>query len=92
MDGGAHRVEDEVAGEAPAHEDLAVGEVDELQHALEDIRCLIREIKQGQGVLGTLISNRDAADNLRTLIANLKRYGILWYRDGEKAKSPAPTR
>ena len=64
---------------------------EELQHALEDFRGLIHEIKQGQGVLGTLISNRETAENFSTLIANLKRYGILWYRDGEKAKSPAPT-
>ena len=62
---------------------------EELQHALADIRGLIREIKQGQGILGTLVTNRETAENLRTLVANLKRYGILWYRDGEKAKSPS---
>ena len=65
---------------------------DELQRALADIRSLVRDVKQGQGALGTLISNREAADNLKALVANLRRYGILWYRDGEKAKSPAPSR
>ena len=65
---------------------------DELQRTLADIRSLVREVRQGQGALGTLIANRETADNLKALVANLRRYGILWYRDGEKAKSPAPPR
>jgi len=72
--------------------DSARKAADELQRALADIRGLLRDVKQGQGALGTLISNRETADNLRSLIANLRRYGILWYRDGEKGKSPAPPR
>ena len=72
--------------------DSAGKAAEELQRALADIRSLIREIKQGQGALGSLISNRETAENLRSLVANLRRYGILWYRDGEKAKSPAPQR
>ena len=72
--------------------DSAKKAADELQRALADIRSLIREIRQGQGALGTLIANRETADNLRSLVANLRRYGILWYRDGEKVRSPAPER
>jgi ABC-type transporter Mla subunit MlaD len=72
--------------------DSAKKAADDLQRALADIRGLIREVRQGQGALGTLISNRETADNLRALVANLRRYGILWYRDGEKAKSPGPGR
>lgn len=65
---------------------------EELQRALADIRALLREVRQGQGALGTLIANRETADNIKALVANLRRYGILWYRDGEKAKSPTPER
>jgi hypothetical protein len=32
------------------------------------------------------------ADILLALVANMRRYGILWYRDGEKGKPPAPQR
>lgn len=65
---------------------------DELQRALSDIRGLVREARQGQGALGMLLTNRETAENLRSLVANLRRYGILWYRDGEKGKSPSPER
>ena len=72
--------------------DSAKNAADELQRTLADIRALVREVRQGQGALGTLIANRETAENLKALVANLRRYGILWYRDGEKAKSPAPPR
>ncbi|MFA7344652.1 MAG: MlaD family protein [Terrimicrobiaceae bacterium] len=72
--------------------DSAKKAADELQQALADIRSLVREVRQGQGALGTLIANRETAENLRALVANLRRHGILWYRDGEKAKSPAASR
>lgn len=68
--------------------DSAKKAADELARALSDIRGLVREVRQGQGALGTLISNRETADNLRALVANLRKYGILWYRDGDKAKPP----
>ncbi len=67
--------------------DSAKKAADELQRALSDIRGLVREIRQGKGALGTLISNRETAENLRALVANLRKYGVLWYRDGEKSKS-----
>ncbi|MEI8387805.1 MAG: hypothetical protein WCG76_09405, partial [Verrucomicrobiota bacterium] len=72
--------------------DSAKKAADELQSAIADIRSLVREIRQGQGALGTLIANRETAENLKALVSNLRRYGILWYRDGEKGKQPAPPR
>ena len=72
--------------------DSAKKAADELQQAISDIRSLVREVRQGQGALGTLIANRETAENLKALVANLRRYGILWYRDGEKGKQPAPQR
>jgi ABC-type transporter Mla subunit MlaD len=72
--------------------DSAKKAADDLQSAIADIRSLVREVRQGQGALGTLIANRETAENLKALVANLRRYGILWYRDGEKGKQPAPPR
>lgn len=72
--------------------DSAKKAADELQRALADVRAMLRDIKNGQGALGALVSNRETAENLRSLVANLRRYGILWYRDGEKGSNPAPSR
>ncbi|HEY5811063.1 MAG TPA: MlaD family protein [Terrimicrobiaceae bacterium] len=54
---------------------------DEMKKAIDDIRSLIRQAKQGKGALGTLLSDREMAENLRSLVANLRRSGILWYKD-----------
>lgn len=72
--------------------DSAQKAADELQRAVKDIRLLVQEIRQGKGVLGTLIGSREMAENLRALILNLRRHGVLWYRDTEREKSPAPQR
>jgi ABC-type transporter Mla subunit MlaD len=46
-----------------------------------EIRLLVRDARNGKGALGTLISNRTMAENLQALVANLRRHGILWYKD-----------
>ncbi|HEY5954132.1 MAG TPA: MlaD family protein [Terrimicrobiaceae bacterium] len=54
---------------------------DDLKKAIGDLRSLIQQAKQGKGTLGTLLSDREMAENLRALVANLRRSGILWYKD-----------
>jgi ABC-type transporter Mla subunit MlaD len=60
---------------------------DELQHTLASFRQLAEQARKGSGVLGSLISNREMADNLRVFILNLRKHGILWYKDTQKVKS-----
>jgi len=60
---------------------------DELQKTLLAIHSLVDQAKEGRGVLGLLISNRETADNLRNFIQNLRQHGILWYKDIPKIKS-----
>jgi phospholipid/cholesterol/gamma-HCH transport system substrate-binding protein len=62
---------------------------DELKKAIVDIRSLVQQAKQGKGTLGTLLSDREMADNLRALVANLRRSGILWYKDRPPPSAPA---
>ncbi len=69
--------------------DAAKKAADELQKALADIRVIIRDVRQGRGALGMLLSNRETAENLRALVANLRRHGILWYKDREAEAAPA---
>lgn len=65
--------------------DSAKKAADELQQTLSAIQKLVDQAKSGSGVLGTLISNREMASNLRSLVLNLRKHGILWYKD-----APAP--
>jgi len=62
---------------------------DELQKTLGDIRSLVQQTKQGKGALGVLLSDRQTAENLRALVANLRTKGILFYKD---TQAPAPSR
>ncbi len=61
--------------------DSAKKAADELQETLSAIHKLVDQAKSGSGVLGTLISNREMANNLRSLVLNLRKHGILWYKD-----------
>ena len=61
--------------------DSAKKAADELQQTLSAMHKLVDQAKSGSGVLGTLISNRDMANNLRALVLNLRKHGILWYKD-----------
>jgi phospholipid/cholesterol/gamma-HCH transport system substrate-binding protein len=62
---------------------------DELKKAIGDIRSLIQQARQGRGALGTLISDREMAENLKALVANLRRNGILWYKDRSQPATPS---
>jgi len=59
----------------------AKGAADELKKTLVDARGLLQQARQGKGALGVLLNDKEVADNLRALVANLKRNGILWYKD-----------
>lgn len=69
--------------------DSAKKAADELQKTLAALKGLVEQARSGKGVLGTLISNREMADNLRALIANLRKHGVLWYKDSKTAPPPA---
>jgi len=59
--------------------------------AADALRELTDQAKSGKGMLGTLVSNREMAENLRAFILNLRKHGILWYKDTQKpAKGDAP--
>ena len=51
-------------------------------------KSLLKKASEGDGALGTLISDRQTAENLRLFLANLKRSGPIFYRD---RPVPAPT-
>ncbi|MGZ4965855.1 MAG: MlaD family protein [Chthoniobacterales bacterium] len=74
---------------------------DDLQVVIADARKTVqsagevfREAKNGNGLLGTLLSNQELAQDLKALISNLRAHGILFYRDSARKteERAAPTR
>ena len=57
---------------------LAIGD---FRKVADSANTLVRKATTGEGTLGTLISDKQAAENLKTLIANLRRSGVLFYKD-----------
>jgi virulence factor Mce-like protein len=58
--------------------------IDSAKKATDEFRALAQQAQTGRGALGMLISNREMADNLRAFILNLRKHGILWYKDTQK--------
>lgn len=58
---------------------------------------LLRKASTGDGLIGTLLSDRKVADDIRSLAANLRTRGVLFYRDTapklrEQPQPPQPQR
>jgi hypothetical protein len=49
--------------------------------AAESVQKLTKSATEGKGALGVLVNDKETADNLRSLISNLRRSGVLFYKD-----------
>jgi phospholipid/cholesterol/gamma-HCH transport system substrate-binding protein len=52
------------------------------------LESLLREIRSGRGILHAIINDPLLRDNMERLVANMRRHGLLWYKD--KAPSTLP--
>lgn len=77
------------AGSALASAQSAAAEIRTLA---ADARALLHQARSGPGLLAALLSDRQMADNLRALAANLRRHGLLFYRDSADSQPPAARR
>jgi phospholipid/cholesterol/gamma-HCH transport system substrate-binding protein len=69
---------------------------EEVRKTASDLRSLLQMSKQGQGTLGLLLNNTEVSSNLRAFILNLRKYGILWYKNrtptsSTNTSSPLPS-
>lgn len=76
-----------------------------LQVAIEDLRKMIasatkavdttaglaKRAAEGEGALGVLINDKKMADDLKALAANLRKSGVLFYKDRAAGATPAAT-
>lgn len=59
----------------------------------ESTRNLVSKATAGEGALGMLISDKKTAEDLRALIANMRRSGVVFYKNRPlEAPEPAPER
>lgn len=66
------------------------------QGAIKTVQGVLNNAQSGNGAVPMLLSNREVADNLRALIANIRKHGMLFYRDSagaeqQRASSPGTT-
>lgn len=70
---------------------LAIGDFRKLTDSANSV---VKKAATGDGTLGMLISDRQTAENLRTLLANMRRSGVLFYKDrplpAPEAATPRP--
>ena len=65
--------------------------MDSAKGLVESGKTLFDKANRGDGALGLLLSDRETAENLRALIANMRRSGVVFYKDREPKPAPAPT-
>jgi ABC-type transporter Mla subunit MlaD len=70
-----------VIEKADATMDSAKKAADDLQGAMIEARKVFQSATQGKGLLAALLTNQELASDLRTLVANLRAHGVLFYRD-----------
>jgi phospholipid/cholesterol/gamma-HCH transport system substrate-binding protein len=66
----------------------------EAQKTIESARTLLTTAQTGNGLIPTLLNDREVSDNLKALVVNLREHGVLFYKnkaDGSAASAtPGP--
>jgi len=57
--------------------------VDSIAQVADDASETLKNVKNSDGLLGTLAYDREVKDDAKTFLKNLRHYGILRYRDAE---------
>lgn len=58
--------------------------------AVDNTAGLAKKAADGDGALGVLINDKKMAEDLKALASNLRRTGVLFYKDRPVAATPAP--
>src|SRR2546423_3739572 len=61
--------------------DKADSAMDSAKKAADDLQKVLSSATQGKGVLAALLTNQELANDLRSLVSNLRAHGVLFYRD-----------
>jgi hypothetical protein len=73
---------------------LALGDMrkmaDGATKAVDSTKLLINKASSGDGTLGTLISDKEMAADLKALLYNMRRSGVVFYKDRPLPATPTP--
>jgi len=81
--GASNKIEDTISD---AHDTF-----ESIQQAVTDIRGVVKTVETGPGAIPMLLRNREAADNLNAFLANIRRHGVLFYRNSTETPAARPT-
>src|SRR6476620_7514444 len=81
---------DETMGSAKEAADKVQGAVTDAQKTFRSAGRIMDEALSGNGLLATLLTNEEVANDLRALASNLRRHGVLFYRDSAAKMSSPP--
>jgi ABC-type transporter Mla subunit MlaD len=73
--------------------DLRLG-IGDFRKVADSAHSLLNKANSGQGTLGLLMADKETADNLKALVTNLRRSGVLFYKDRSAPvaeATPAPS-
>ena len=72
------------------------GAATDIRGAVSDVRgvvasgqTVLKSAQSGQGTLPMLLGNREVADNLRAILTNIRKHGLLFYRDSAPVAADA---
>ena len=60
--------------------------MDEARKTMTAVKQLMLRATQGDGLIPTLLNNRELSDNMKALAANLRERGVLFYKDISSAQ------
>lgn len=81
---------DQTMGSAKVAADKMQDAVGDARKTIQTAGSVMNEARAGDGLLAMLLTNEEVANNLRALVSNLRRHGVLFYRDSAAKISPPP--
>jgi phospholipid/cholesterol/gamma-HCH transport system substrate-binding protein len=81
---------DGTMGSTKAAADKIQKAVDDARKTIQSAGRIMNEATAGDGLLAMLLTNKEVANDLRALISNLRRHGVLFYRNSAANISPPP--
>ncbi len=81
---------DGTMGSAKEAADKIEATAGDAQKTVQAATRILNEATKGEGLVPLLLTNEAVANDLRALISNLRRHGVLFYRDSASRLAPPP--